>query len=190
MSLAVFWQVVVSACLGVDLGPAPLAWNGAWLAHVETQAAVPERLPRGWIFGDAPDPPPGIPQRFRLWVNHPDTGGSVLLEDSPTPLSSPGWSPNGRVIAFLRIISVAAERSRLELVVQDAPDHRRVVWTHPLPSSREPAHRWVQVAPAWSSDGLFVAVPLISPVSVVIVRVADGRADENSRCGLLTVVVD
>jgi hypothetical protein len=174
MSLATCWTLAVSACLGVEPAQGTLAWNGAWLAFVETQAAAPERLPSDWIFGVSPDPAGAPANRFRLWVYQTDTNGSVLLEDSQTPISSPGWSPNGSAIAYLRVFD-GVERSRVELVVQDAPDHLRILWTRPLRFGGETGPRWVETAPIWSPDGLFIAVPLISPLGVTIVRVADGR---------------
>ena len=39
----------------------------------------------------------------KLWTTRPETGESVLLEDSAGPLSAPAWSRDGTSLAFGRL---------------------------------------------------------------------------------------
>ena len=54
-----------------------------------------------------PAPRPGRRRRYRLWATRADTGASVLLEESTGPLTAPGWSPDGRALAFGRVVAEA-----------------------------------------------------------------------------------
>ncbi len=60
-----------------------------------------------------------------------------------------------------------------EVVIQDSPDHRRVVLREPI-AGPEPSEAAIRnLAPAFSPDGRLLAVPRVSPPGVRIVR-ADG----------------
>jgi hypothetical protein len=66
-------------------------------------------------------------------------------------------------------------RSRLEIVIQDAPEHQRVLHSRSVNASAFDVSRLSETAPAWSPSGLYVAVPQLDPFGLAIVRVADGR---------------
>ena len=91
---------------------------------------------------------------------------SVLIEESAWPLTAPSWNPLGRSVAFGRFVPQSMEpnqpapRGRLEIVVQDGLDRKRVLWTlSDFELDAEARVRFPHLRPAWSPDGQFLAVP-------------------------------
>ncbi len=137
------------------------------------------------IFGATVTPDGGFVDFTRLDVGAPGAlwrvpflGGTPrkLIEDvSGSPV---GWSPDGRHLAFVRVVSGQS----YSVVVADADGtHERVLATRSRPAfyfnlSTGP----VGIAPAWSPDGTTIAVPGaalkdgVVESQFVFVRVSDG----------------
>jgi hypothetical protein len=174
---------------------APMEWtrDGQWLA-LTTVEVLGETVTRGWIFeaggeaggrslvaeGDSP-----IrrlePRGFRIWAVERGRGAGVLVAESNTPLSSPAWGPDGHRLAYLRLAPASgepgdSERSRMEVIVQDALDRRRVV---AVADQRWSPRNWwdfVNLRVAWSPDGHTLAVPRPDATGAMLVlRIEDGK---------------
>ncbi|MBX6316673.1 MAG: PD40 domain-containing protein, partial [Isosphaeraceae bacterium] len=106
-----------------------------------------------------------------------DAGASVLLEESRGPLTAPGWHPRGTALAYGRLVPEGDERARFEIVVQDAPDRRRVLQSRTIEGDELPlqAPDLSTVAVAWSPDGHYLAVPQLQPPGLALIRADNGR---------------
>ena len=88
----------------------------------------------------------GVPpkQQYRLIVADADGNNEFVLLESPEPIMSPAWSPDGRQLAY-----VSFELGRAQVYVQSLrTGTRRVVSDKP----------GVNNAPAWSPDGRELAL--------------------------------
>ncbi len=169
--------LVIGGCLH-----APMPWSpdGKWLAYTVEVRPMEGLLRPGWLF-ESPTAIPaapsaaGRPTAYRIWATRGDTGASVLLEETSLPLTSPGWSPNGRALAFGRVVSEADGKGRFEVVILDGPNHRRVISSRPLSEISDEASRLPGQAIVWSPDGRHLAVPQLSPLGLSIIRADTGR---------------
>lgn len=184
---------LLGLALAVSLGSvpaAPVVWSpeGRWLAY--TMAVRPEEarlLPPGWLYQVKPglegeqlgwsaatDRPAAF--LYRLWTTRPDTGDSVLLEESRNPLTSPTWRPDGKAIAFGRLVSEPDGRARFEVVVQDSLENQRILSKQgQIEVGLRPADLPGLIV-AWSPDGRYLAIPLLqSTRGIAIIRADDGR---------------
>jgi hypothetical protein len=177
----------------------PIAWSpdGQWLAYT-TVARPPRRaLETDWLYPDSSDRPIWRAQRrasdsprltpskvasprYRLWTTRADPGASVLLEDSPGPITPPCWRPNGAALAFGRITTDDAG-GRFEVVVQDGPTHQVVIYSEPFArgdfgfdGADVPADL-PGFAIAYSPDGRYLATPRIKPRGLAILVAETGR---------------
>ena len=137
----------------------------------------------GWLFTSAMDRSDSVGHQrpaggrsptegtiYRIWTTHRDSRPSVLIEESRWPLTAPSWSPRGKSIAFGRFVPIsiettqAVQRGRLEIVIQDGRDHKRVVWSVP-DLELDPVARadLSNLSCCWSPDGLYLAVPRLAP---------------------------
>ncbi|MEO6810653.1 MAG: biopolymer transporter Tol [Isosphaeraceae bacterium] len=185
MPRASLWVSFLGSVMLLGCLHAPVPWSpdGRWLAYTLTMRPIEEILPPGWLL-DA-NPPLGSTrtrvslrrpvQGYRLWATRADTLESVLLEDSQGPLTSPGWSPDGTALAYGRLVTEADGRSRYEIVVQDAPGHRRVILSRPLTEAKPEAADLPAAAVAWSPDGPYLAVPILQPHGLAVIRADNGR---------------
>jgi len=169
--------------------PTPVVWSpdGRWLAY--TVAVRPELrlLKPGWLFDTKPEPQDELlgwgnassrPQArlHRLWATRADTGVSVLLEESARPLTSPVWSPDGKSMAFGRLVDEGDGKARFEIVVQDAPDRKHVLVKQPAAAINDRALDLPALSLAWSPDGRYLAVPVFhQSLGLQIVRADTGR---------------
>jgi Tol biopolymer transport system component len=169
--------IVVGAALPAPAPESPPAWSpdGRWLAYVLAVREPSRALPPGWLFEPAgaeaaPAAPP--PRTYRLWATQPGGGESVLLDESPRPIVSPSWNADGTRLAYGRQ-AAGAGPSRLEVVLQDAPDRRQVLATLPA----DPAAPLDGAAIAWSPDGRHVAVALPGgPGRLLVLRAENGKS--------------
>lgn len=185
------WLLGLASAMMVGCLSAPVLWSpdGRWLAYTVAVRADGPLLEPGWLFrtgsGGSDDLLGwGDPARrpaaavHRIWATEAETGVSVLLEQSPGPLSSPAWSPDGKALAFIRLVPEANGRVRFQVVVQDAPDRKRVILSVP------PADYHARVADlpaltlAWSPDGRYLAIPWYQQpgsLGLAIIRADNGR---------------
>lgn len=87
-----------------------------------------------------------VRSRYRLVIADADGENPRVMVESPEPIMSPAWSPDGRQIAY-----VSFEARRSEIYVQDLRSGSR---------KRVSARPGVNGAPAWSPDGRKLAVSL------------------------------
>jgi len=177
-ALALVSALAIGGCLH-----APMPWSpdGKWIAYTVEVRPEGQLLRPGWLFEAVDGPaasrpaPRSKPSGYRLWATRGDSGASVLLEDSPGPLTAPGWSPDGRALAFGRVVPEAEGPGRFEVVILEGPSRRRVVVSRPLPAIGAETARLPGQAIAWSPDGRYLAVPQLGPDGLAIIRADNGR---------------
>ncbi len=152
---------------------APLQWSpdGRWVAYSVSVASEPPILPAGWLFETGT---PGVPRPRsdaptpsridRIYAVELETGASVILEESRAPLTSPAWSPDGRAMAYGRLVDAGPGPARFELLIQDAPRESRVLYSRNLGENDLARPDLTDMAPAWSPDGRYLAVPDLKAV--------------------------
>lgn len=183
---------------------APVAWSpdGAWLAYTLAEPAgagtAPAALAPGWLTQEQPAtrttpeaaastaaerPSPSEPLRYKIWATQRGTLASVLIEDSPHPVSSPAWGPGGHSLVYSRFIGDQADapgnvvRGRYELVVQEALDRKRVLPMIPeLEAASEQIAALAEIRASWSPDGRFIVIgrPGLVP-GLLVVSPEQGR---------------
>src|SRR4051794_14164690 len=182
------WIVCLASVLTLGCLHAPVLWSpdGRWLAYTLAVQPTGQAPAPWWLFETAPPPRSGLnattPVRrpassvYRLWATSAETGESVLLEESRGPLTSPGWSPDGKALAFGRLVAEADGRARFEIVIQEGPGRQRVLFGRPYSELDSKAGDLPALAPSWSPDGRYLAVPLFQQtLGLAIVRADNGR---------------
>ncbi len=161
---------------------ATMSWSpdSQWLSYTLVTEPERERQLPGWLFDTAPHPDaarrvPALERMeavaghatYRVWTTRRDGVSTVLIEESPWPLSAPAWGIEGRSIAFCRFVPRSMEpeagfpRGRFDLVVQDGLDRKRIVWfQNDLELDLESQAALPHARPAWSADGISLAVPV------------------------------
>lgn len=188
MRRGLVWLLGMTPALAFGGPDGPLQWSpeSRWLSY--TVAGPAERpIPKpGWLFGNGRGAPFSDPYRrgganarhrvYRIYASNPDSTVSVLLEESRWPLTSPGWSPDGRSLAFGRVTAEGPGSSRFELVIQEGLKQQRVLLTRALGEIPPALDELPSVAPAWSPDGRYLAVPNVANrPGIDIVRADNGR---------------
>ena len=159
---------------------APMPWSpdGNWIAYTVEVRPMARVLKTGWLFEPAAEPARSArstPTGYRLWATRADSGASALLDESAGPITAPAWSPDGRAMAFGRIVPEAEGAGRFEVVVLEGPTRRRVISSRALPRIDAEASLMPAQAIAWSPDGRYLAVPQFSPQGLAILRADNGR---------------
>ncbi len=173
--------VPAAALLAVGCLHAPMPWSvdGKWLAYTVEVRPVAQLLRPGWLFRGPATPEPrrtrATVSSYRIWATQAESGTSVLLEESPSPLTAPGWSPDGRALAFGRVVAEAEGKGRFEVVVVEGSARRRVLASRPIAEIGPEAAALPGQAIAWSPDGRYLAVPQIGPNGLAILRADNGR---------------
>jgi Tol biopolymer transport system component len=173
----------VSALAG-GLSPT-MSWSpdSQWLSFTVVTEPARERQRPGWLFDTAPvrDAKSRWPaldtlqkvaghSTYQVWTTRRDGQSTVLIEEARWPLSTPAWGSEGRSIAFCRFVPHSIEsaaglpRGRFEVVVQDGLDRKRVVWSEPeLELDLDTQAAFPHIRPAWSADGVSLAIPMPGP---------------------------
>jgi hypothetical protein len=152
----------------------------------------PVTISPGWLWQDEPahraaaddstheHPSAGGSLRYRLWATKRRTLASVLIEDSPHPISSPAWGRDGHVLFYSRFVpdsGIAPGRSirgRYELVVQEALDRKRVITLLPaLELDTDHMAALVEFSGSWSPDGRFIFLGRPGPTPAILVIVPE-----------------
>ena len=166
---------------------APMSWSpdSQWLTYMER----PEASPAARLAASPLDPAPvsarsvagaetetevDVPAAggmYRIWASRRDGSASVVLEESPSPLSAPRWSSRGRSLAFGRYVpGTSGARGRIDVLVQDGLDRRRVLLSVPgIDLDGSARALLADLAPAWSPDGRLLAFPVPGREPTVLV---------------------
>ena len=184
---------ILASCLH-----SPLSWSpdGRWLVFTVAQRTDPAESGPAPAFDPLAEPaagPPVVAQgpadaslRYRIWAAERATANSVLVEESPYPLSAPVWGPDGHTLAYARFIphspatGVFPVHGRYELVLQEALDRRRVIATFDnLDLHVDELATLPELEAAWSPDGEYLAVPRPGRTpAIAIVRVDRGSVQK------------
>ncbi|MGC8638608.1 MAG: hypothetical protein ACP5XB_01875, partial [Isosphaeraceae bacterium] len=170
---------VLCSSFAVSCLHAPPSWSpdGGWIAYTVAEPVAAAPISQGWLsqeeparavgpaVGSVPEHPAvAEPPRYRIWATERVSQASVLIEDSPYPLSSPAWGPDGHSLFFSRFIpGPSAQGSlvsgRYELVIQEALDRKRVVpLVAELAVDSSQLASLVEIRGAWSPDGRFIVI--------------------------------
>lgn len=182
------WVGTWVAALGVIAGACPSlcagVWspNGRWVAYAQGGGSRPSTASGGWLISrsEASGPDRAAPGRdedrsYRLWVTQVETDAAVLLDESRGPITEPGWNPDGTALAFGKIVIEPDGTARYDVIVQDAPERKRVLASRNLGDSRRGLAVRARGAVAWSPDGRHLVVPWPQPTGLAVLRAEDGR---------------
>ncbi len=158
-----------SVALRATKGPMNWSPDGRWVAYTESRGAGRPVFSADWLFNPSDESPPWTLAPLaenqkadrlpcRIYAAEAETGASILLYEADGPLTSPAWRPDGRALAFGRVVHESPAPPRLELIVQDAPGENRVILSQPLGEMPATPFEWAAVSPSWSPDGRYLAV--------------------------------
>jgi WD40-like Beta Propeller Repeat len=170
--------VASSSSAGVTSSSMTWSPDSRWLCYTACQEPARRSSASGWLLGRGSAPAslesaiataardPATAVVYRIWAADQFARSTVLMEESPWPLSAPAWSPRGKSIAFGRFVPRSGEPAgtsqagRLQIVVQKGLDEKSIVWTSPeFALDRESRAAFPYHRCAWSPDGLYLAVP-------------------------------
>ncbi len=177
--------ICILSLAGASPGPAPEpapAWSpdGSWLAFATTSPSPADTIGDDWLFDRAGPLAPRagtVPagQPARLWAVQAATGEAVLLDESSLALTAPCWKADGSALAVGRLVPREEGKSRFEIVVQDAADHRRVVHGWDLgPADMALRDRLRGAVVAWSSDSRHLVGPAPDAAGLVVLQTDTG----------------
>ena len=117
----------------------------------------------------------GPPTLYRIWATRGDNSGSVRIDESPLPLTSPGWNARGNSLAYGKIAKAVDGTLEFQIIVQDGLESRRLLVRQPLDEFKKEFEHLPNLAPAWSPDGRYLAIPHVQPHGLAIVRTDNGH---------------
>ncbi len=187
------WLVAIAGSASAAGPRSPLAWSpdGDWLAYATEAPADPSPLATSWIF-DGKDADPGAAprgvagrRRHRLWATRIGSdASSFVLDDSPGPITPPCWRPDGKALAFGRVVPTPDGRARFEVVRLEG-EERRILSTQSVDDPARDTPGLVGSPIAWSPDGRFLAVPRVRPTGLAILRAENGAVVKSIESGSL-----
>jgi hypothetical protein len=185
MRRGLVWLLGLTPTLALAGADAPMHWSpdGRWVAYTVSTPADRPILPPGWLFRNdrgastaSREGVAGGPGMFRLYATEADAKTSVLLEESPWPLTSPEWSPDGRALTFGRLRGDRPGPLRFEVVIQEGPRQQRVLLSRALGERQPELDGLPSRVLAWSPDSRYLVVPnRLSGFGLSIVRADNGQ---------------
>lgn len=165
--LGVAHLLTIALATACPTGPIDWSRDGRWVAWTAVESSDAPALPRGWLLAPGgADAVASPPRRIhRIWASRFPSRESVLILESPHPLSSPCWSTDGRSMAYARFASsnpeaAGVQRGRFEVVIRSGLDRERsVVIDADMRLDADGRSSFAAARPALSPDGRRVAVP-------------------------------
>ncbi|RUL88492.1 tetratricopeptide repeat protein [Tautonia sociabilis] len=145
----------------------PSAWtvSGEWLAFSVALPGVGRAFETIRILPDRPggDAAPRGDDRsmYRIWAVRVADGKAVKVAEGPGALSSPAWGPDGRSLAFARVVSDREPGPGRWEVVVGYGQEQEVVFSRTLAEGEADAlrDRWPGEAVAWDPVDRLIVVP-------------------------------
>ena len=124
----------------------------------------------------------GVATAYRVWATRPDSGESILLEESRRAADLAGLESRREGLAFGRLVPEEDGRARFEIVLQEAPDRQRILSSRPHQEIHAKAADLPGLALAWSPDGRYLAVPFFQhDLGLAILRAGEWAGAEGRR---------
>ena len=188
---------LVTSTLVAGWMSSPMSWSpdAQWLSYTVAPSSGPDARAAGWLFEasrgrptvpapEQPSEPRGSSARtsYQIWATQTATKASVLMEESVWPLTAPSWSPMGRSLAFGRFVPEGMDapqpspRGRLELLIQDGLDRKRILVTvRDFELDSLTRARFPHCGAAWSPDGQYLAFQKPGDQPAIVIIKIDAR---------------